>query len=208
MRATARMLARLTGWQADRLAAAGVVGHRQHDAGNRVAVLGQEGLQPVEVHVALERVVAARIEPFGDDQVVAFGAGRFDVAARRVEMGVGRDHPAGPAEDREQDRLGRPALVGWDHMFERHQLLHRRLEAEEGRAAGVAFVARHERRLLAGAHGRGPAVGQQVDQHVVGVQGEQVVVGLGDQLQPFLARRHADRFDRLDAEGFNDGFHG
>jgi hypothetical protein len=51
----------------------------------------------------------------------------------------------------------------------------------------------------------GAGVGQQVDQHVVGVQGEQVVAGRGQRLLALLARREAQRLHRLDAERLDDG---
>ena len=44
-------------------------------------------------------------------QIHGLGAGRLDVAAGRIEVGVGRNDPPRPPYDRKQDRLGRAALV-------------------------------------------------------------------------------------------------
>jgi hypothetical protein len=52
-----------------------------------------------------------RIATFRDDEVNGLGTGELDVRPRRVEVGVVRDRLAGPADDREEDLLGGPALV-------------------------------------------------------------------------------------------------
>ena len=61
---------------------------------------------------------------------------------------------------------------------EAEDVLDRRLEAEPGPAAGVGLVAAHDRRPLLGAHGRGAAVGEQVDEDVLGLEQEDVVARL------------------------------
>ena len=53
----------------------------------------------------------ARLPAFGNDQVDRLRAGELDVGARRVEVGVVGDDVARLAERREQDALGRAALV-------------------------------------------------------------------------------------------------
>ena len=161
-----------------------------------------------DIHVALERVLRFGLAAFGNDQVNRVGALRLDIGARGVEMGVVRHRVMRLGDHREQDALGGPALVGRDQVLERHQVLDRRLETVESRAAGVGLVTLHQRGPLAGAHAGGARVGQEVDQHVVRMQREQVVIGVAQALLPFFAGGHADRFDRLDAEGFDDGFHG
>jgi hypothetical protein len=47
----------------------------------------------------------------------------LDVGPRGVEVCVVGDDLPGPAQHREEDPLGRPALVGGDHVFEREELL-------------------------------------------------------------------------------------
>ncbi len=193
--------------EADRLAAASVVGDREHDARHGVTVLRQEALKPAQVHVPLEGMLALRIQALGDDQVVGLRARCLDVAARGVEVTVGGDHPARPAQDGEEDRLGRTALVGRDDVREGHQILHRGLKAKERGAAGVALVSGKQRRLLGRAHGAGPAIGQQVNENVVGSEGEEVVVGGSDQRLAFFAAGHADRLDGLDPERLDNRLH-
>ena len=86
----------------------------------------------------------------------------------------------GPADRGEQDLLGGAALVRRDHVREREQLLHGLEEPEPRGRAGVALVAVLDRRPLVPGHRAGPGVGEQVDQHVVGMQVEQVVAGRAD----------------------------
>src|SRR5256885_7663102 len=50
----------------------------------------------------------------------------LDVGARRVEVGVVWHHFPRAADDAEQDLLGRPSLVGGDHVLERKERLDRK----------------------------------------------------------------------------------
>ena len=120
-------------------------------------------------------------------------------------MGVVGDDVALLAHHPEEDALGGAALVGGDDVLVAGDVLHRVAEAVEAAAAGVAFVALHDRRPLVRGHGAGAGVGEQVDQHVVGAQQEKIVVRVAEQLLPLLAGGPADGFDALDAEGFDDG---
>ena len=194
--------------EADGLATARVVGDRQHYQRHAVRRLGQQRFQPLEVDVALEWIQLVRRVSLGSHQIHGLGAGRLDVAASRVEVGIGRNDPARPADDRKQDRLGRAALVGGNDVPERHQLAHRRLESIERRRAGVRLVAAHHGAPLLGAHRAGARIGEQVDDHVVRMDREQVPAGLAQQLAAFLHRRQPDRLDHLDAERLDDGLHG
>ncbi len=193
--------------EADRLAAAGVVGDREHHARHGFTVISQEGLKPAQIHVPFEGMLALRIQTLGDDEVVGLRPRGLDVAARGVEVAVGGHHPARPAQDGEEDRLGRATLVGWDDVGEGHQILHRRLKAKERGAAGVALISGKQRRLLRRAHGAGPAIGQQVNENVVGPQSKEVVVGGADQRLAFFAAGHADRLDGLDPERLDNRLH-
>ena len=82
------------------------------------------------------------------------------------------------------------------------------LKRVEAAAAGVAFVAFHDRGPLVRGHGAGAGIGEQVDQDIVGGQQEQVVVRGVEQLLALGAGCPAQGFDALDAEGFDDGFDG
>ena len=194
--------------EAHRLAAAGIVGDRHHHRRDLPAILAQHALQRSEVHVPLERMVERGHAAFRNRNIQRLGAHRLDIAARRVEMGVRRDQVALLGDQREQQVLRRPALVGRDDVPEVHQVLHRRLEAVEARRPGIALVAGHHGAPLGRAHRRGAAIGQKVDDHIVRIQLEQIVTCRLQQAFALLARGHPDRLDGLDAERFNDGLHG
>jgi hypothetical protein len=69
-----------------------------------------------------------------------------------------------------QDALGRAALVRGDDVPEARERLHDVAEAVEGAAPGVGLVALHQRAPLGGGHRAGARVGEQVDEHVVGME--------------------------------------
>ena len=189
----------------NRLPAARVIGHGQHAQWNVVhAMLFDEALQLGDIHVALERVLRGGVPTLVDHQVNGGRALGLDVGTRGVEVCVIGDDVVGFGHHREQDAFRRPALVGGYQVLERHQALDRLLETVKRWAAGIGLVALHDRAPLAGAHAGGARVGQQVDQHVVRVQGEEVVPGIPDQVLALLARGHPDRLDGLDAERFDD----
>ena len=106
----------------DWLAAARVVGHGDEDDGHAAASLVEEAVERVHVHVALERMDRRRVAALLDHEIDRLGAGGLDVRPGRVEVGVVGHRLARPAEDAEQDLLGRPALVGGDHVPEREEL--------------------------------------------------------------------------------------
>ena len=79
----------------DGLAAARVVGDGHHDQRDALgAVLVERGAQPVDVHVALERVVAVHVGELGARQVERERAAELDVGACRVEVAVVGDDVA------------------------------------------------------------------------------------------------------------------
>jgi hypothetical protein len=55
-------------------------------------------------------------------------------------------------------------------------------------------------------HGAGAGVGEQVDEHIVGVEQEQIVMRGAEQGFALSAGGPADGFNALDAEGLDDGF--
>ena len=164
----------------------------------------QQCLQRRHVHVALERVDRRRVATLGDDQVDGLRAGGLDVRPGRVEVGVVRDHLARTADDREQDLLGGPALVGRDDVAERPQLGDGVEEREPRRRPGVRLVAVLDGGPLVTAHRAGAGIRQQVDQDVVGVEREQVQAGDLDRLGALVAGGHPDGFDRVDPERLDD----
>ena len=158
----------------DRLAAAGVVGDRHEHHGHRIPARVEERLEGTDVHVALERMERGRNASFGDHEVDRLRAGVLDVRARRVEVRVVRDDLPRPADGGEEDLLGGPALVGRDHVLEGEELADGIEEGEPGWRPRVALVAVLDRRPLVARHRPGAGVGEQVDEHVVRMQAEQV----------------------------------
>jgi hypothetical protein len=187
------------------LPAARVVRDRDEDDRHPSLVPGEEGFEGVDVHVALERMDRRRIAALGDDEVDGLGTRRLNVRPRGVEMGVVGDQRSRPADDREEDLLRGAALMGRDDVLEREERLDAFEEGEPGRRAGVAFVAVLDRCPLIARHRAGPAVREEVDEDVVGVQVEEVVTGDLERPLALLDRPDADRFDGMDAEGLDDG---
>lgn len=189
----------------DRLPATRVVRDRHHAERDVLATaFAEEGLKLVEVQVSLERVLVVRVAGPVVDEVHRLGPLVFDVGAGRVEVAVVGDGLARLAEQAAEDLLGGAALVGRDDVAETEDVAHDLLEATEAPRAGITFVADHDRPPLVGAHRAGAAVGQQVNEHVVGVNQEGVEVGATQNLVPLPLAREADRLDRLDPEGLDD----
>ena len=76
-------------------------------------------------------------------------------------------------------------------------------QAEEAARAGVALVALHDGAPLARRHGAGAGIGEPVDEHVLGAELEDVQLARPQQPLALGAGGHADGFDALDAEGFD-----
>src|SRR5258708_33740722 len=92
-------------------------------------------------------------------------------------------------------------------MLEPGEILHHELQAVETFAAGVRFIAAHHGRPLFGGHWAGSGIGQEIDQDIFGVDQEQVVAGLLEETLALFGRCLPERFDALNAEGLDDGFH-
>src|SRR5580692_4318770 len=152
----------------------------------------------------LERGLAA----FGDDEIDGFGADEFDIRARRVEVGVVGNDVALLAGHAEQDAFSGASLMGGDDVTVAENFLDGIFEAVEAAAAGVAFVALHAGGPLMRGHGARAGDGEQVDEDIVGGEQEQVVVGGFEEVLALAAGGPAQRFDALDAAGFDDGFYG
>ncbi len=194
--------------QRDRLAAARVVGHGQHHQRNAVrAFRADQRFQRFDVEVAFEIQAGLRVGGLGYGQIDRPRAGEFDIRARGVEVRIRRNDLARLAGHREQDALGRAALVRRNHVPEAGQIVHHPLQPEEAFAAGVGLVAAHHRRPLLRGHGAGAGIGEQIDQDIARFDEEQVVAGTGQETLALIRRRIVERLDALDAEGLDDGLH-
>ena len=156
-----------------------------------------------EIHVAAEVPVAR--ERVGVGQVDACAAGCFDVGARGVEEPVGEHHLARERHHRAEDPLGRAALVRGEDVLHPGERVRDLLQPEVALGARVRLVAAHHRGPLLRAHRPGAGVGEQVDDDVVGLHGEEVVVRLLEDEAALRGRGHADGLDDLDAERLDDG---
>ena len=191
--------------EADRLAAARVVGDGDHHQGNGLrAALPDEGVERVEVHVALERMNDRWVPPLLDHQVDRIGPGELHIRPGGIEVRVAGDRLAGSADHAEEDLLGGTPLVGGDHVLEGEEGLDALQEAEPRRRAGVRLVATLDAGPLLGRHGPGAGIGEEVDHHVRGVQVEEVVAGLAEMPVALLDGGHPDRLDALDPERLDD----
>ena len=155
---------------AHRLAARHVDGAGQADVGDLPgAFAGDQALQLLQIHVALERVLADRVVGLGDDHVDEDAARALLVLPGGREVHV-RGHELAGADRYLADQvLGAAALVGRDHMPVAVGLADGCLEVVEVPRARVGLVAEHERRPLPVAHRVRARVGEQVDVDVLGL---------------------------------------
>ena len=179
-----------------RLPAAGVVRDGDHHQWHAIRLPGQQPVERLQVDVALERVLEVRHASLRDDQVPGLGALDLDVGARRVEMVVVR-HDIARMQDRvEQDPLSGSSLVSRNDVRESGEVLDDRFEAIERPAPRIGLVGLHQSAPLRRRHGPGSGIGQQVDQHVLGLQPEHVVAGLLQRRGAILPARELERLRR------------
>src|SRR2546426_10222399 len=140
----------------------------------------------------------------GNDEVHSLRAGRLDVRSRRVEVGVVRDDLSRTGDDREEDPLRGTTLVRRDDVAEGKELAYRIEEAEPRRRARVALIAVLDRGPLVSGHRAGPGIREQIDQHVLRSEREEVVAGVLDLGPALFLGRQAKGLDGMDAEGLDD----
>jgi hypothetical protein len=141
------------------------------------------------------RLPQGRLQALRDGQVDGLRAGELDVGPSGVEVGVVRDDPARAAGHGEQDLLRGPALMRGQHMPEREQAGHRIPEPLERGRPRVRFIAALYAGPLLRRHRAGPGVGEQVDQHVLRPQLEQVVPRSGQGGRPLRLGGQPHRLD-------------
>ncbi len=82
-----------------------------------------------------------------------------------------------------------------------------RLEPIPASPAGVRLVGTKHARPLLVAHRRRAAIGQEVDEDVLGRNLKRIEVGGPEDLLALFGRREPDRLDHLDLEWLDDCFH-
>jgi hypothetical protein len=182
-----------------------VVGYGHYDERYPVGMLLKGALQLGRVYIALERHFELGLLGLVDGTVQGDGLSALDVALGGVEVRVAGHDVALVYEVREEHILGRPALVGGNHVLETGQPLDGFLQPEERVGPRVALVAGHYARPLAVAHGPGARVGEQVDVHLVGFQLKHIVMSLLNPLLALFSRALADRLHHLDFPRFSKG---
>jgi hypothetical protein len=81
-------------------------------------------------------------------------------------------------------------------------------EPEKAVAAGIRFIAAHQRCPLLGRHGAGAGIGKQVEQHIASAKLEKVVASLLQENLTLLWGSTSEWLDALDPEWLNNGLHG
>jgi hypothetical protein len=175
--------------------------------GTASARSARELVERPDVHVALERIVRRRVRGLGARQVDRFAAEVLDIGSGGVEVAVVGHDVAALHRAAEEDPLGGAALVGRYDVGEAEHPPHGLVKPEPAPRPRIGLVAGHDRAPLRSAHRRRARVCEQVDEHAVRRQPEQVVPGLGKPPRSLLGCRHLDRFDTLDAEWLDDRAH-
>ena len=193
----------------DRLSTGHVHRHRHVDVGDVVSAhLVDEGLELVQVDIALERVLRAGVMGLVNDDVVERATGELLMDPRRREVHVAGDVLAGSDEDLRDEVLGPSALVGGADVGEAVALLDRLDEMVEGAGTRIGLIPEHQGAPLPVAHGGRAGVGEQVDVDVVAAQQEGVVPRGSDRGLTLVSARHPDRLDHLDPVRLGNGWHG
>lgn len=193
----------------DGLAASGIVGNGEHDERDALASNSGDGFfEGGYVHVALERMDEAGLLALGDHEVESFGTDRFDIGAGGVEVSVVGHHVAALEHGGEEDALGGPSLVSGNDVGVSEDALHGVTEADVASASSVAFIAFLNGSPLVDGHGSGAGVGEQIDQHIIGSEKEQIVIRGAKEALAVGALRPVNWLDTLDEKWFDDGADG
>src|SRR6516165_4657262 len=116
------------------LAAAGVVGDREHHEWNFFCALTVNQLFKANgIHVSFEGIKVCGLFGFGRGQVDRLGANEFAIGAGGVEVRVVWDQVAFLASDIKKDALCGTALVRGNHVAKSKNALYRIAEAREAR---------------------------------------------------------------------------
>jgi hypothetical protein len=161
----------------------------------------------IRCKVPLELVLRARVFAGVDDEINGLRPRVLDVAACRIEVVVARNDLSLAAQQFEEDSLARPSLVRRQDMRHAGDFAEHFLEVKPTARPGVRFVAADHSGPLVGRHRGGAAVGQEVDDHVLGGDLKHIEVRSPQDFLTLLARGEFDRLDHLDLERLDDRFH-
>jgi len=125
------------------------------------------------------------------------------IRARGFEMRVPRNRVSRRGERADHEPLRRAALVNRQNVRKAKNFAHHRVKSFEAGTSRVGLIAFQERAPLFGAHGRGAAVGQEINENLVRIEMEKIEMGPRKRPFALFARGPANRFDGLDAEGFD-----
>ena len=132
----------------------------------------------------------------------------LDVRPGGIEVAVvGNDFP-GPAAQFKKNSLTGTALMRRQDIRHPRQFFEDRLEAIPAPRPGVRLIrAKHARPLLI-THCGSAAIGQKIDQDVLGWYLKRVIMGLTEDRFTLVERREPNGLDHFDFEWFNDCLHG
>jgi len=123
--------------------------------------------------------------PFRRQEIKGLGTRILHIGTRRVKKGVAHETLAFSAQDREKDLLGSPPLMRGNNMLISDNPFGDFLKPVKTPGTRVRLIAIHDPRPLPGTHGRRPAVGQQVDQYLFGIDQKEIVPGFPEYLRTF-----------------------
>jgi hypothetical protein len=147
------------------------------------------------------------MSPLLDDQIERLCAGVLDVGAGRIEVVVVGHDLAHASDQLKQDTLRRPPLVRRDDVSQAGQLPRHVLELVEAASPRVTLVRDHHRAPLRRRHRGGSAVGQQIDQDVLGMKEKGIMVRAAQDPGALIGGGEADRLHHLDLKRLDDRLH-
>jgi len=147
--------------------------------------------------------VLAALLAFRDHQVHCLGFNKLDIGAGGVEMRNVGDDVAFFAHHAEKNALGGSTPVRGNDVPVAEDVPDK--IAEVASAASVTLVAFDQGGPLMRRHGADSGIGQQVYEHILGVQQKQVVMRRAEEFLTLRTRGPTNEFDALDAEGLEYG---
>src|SRR5262249_23701363 len=124
-----------------------------------------------------------------------------------VKMVVVRDDLSRPAQQLEKNAFAGSALMSRENMRHARQISQHLFEAIPTPGAGIGFVSPKHAGPLFTRHGRSAAVREQIDNHFLGWDLEDIEVSLPQDDLSLGGGGQFDRLHHLDLEWFDNGIH-